>query len=293
MSSRFDPIPLSLWSNNVRGLNVSERRSHLLHSLGAARTSIAFLQETHFRGESAPTLKDASFPQGYFADHQTAKKAGVAILFAHTVPFECTNKLADATGRLLFLKGTIAGTTYMLASINVPNARQHRFLRGTLRTLERFQEGLLIVAGDLNVALDPIVDTSRGTSSISTHCLQSIRTELHGAGIADCRRVLHPTGRDYSYFSTVHKHYSSLDYIFLAQEFLPLLLDAGIGTQGWSDHSPILASIKSPLFQPRDRQWRMNKTILNDGPTAADIRAVLVTYFEENDTPEVPTLTIW
>ncbi|CAH2319525.1 Hypothetical predicted protein [Pelobates cultripes] len=293
MRSGFDPAPLRLWSNNIRGLNVPERRSHLLRSLGTARTSIAFLQETHFRGESAPTLKDASFPQGYFANHPTAKKAGVAILFACTVPFECTNTLADEMGWFLFLMGTIAGSTYMLATIYAPNARQHRFLRETLRKLERFREGLLIVAGDLNVALDPRVDTSRGTSSISTHCLQSIRAELRGAGLADCWRVLHPSDRDYSYFSTVHKHYSRLDYIFLAQEFLPLLLDAGIGMQGWSDHSPILASIKSPLFRPRDRQWRMNESILNDGPTAADIWAALVTYFTENDTPEVPALTIW
>ncbi|CAH2294333.1 Hypothetical predicted protein [Pelobates cultripes] len=91
----FAPAPLRLWSNNVRGLNTPERRSHLLRALWAARASVAFLQETHFQGKEAPALRDRRFPTGFFANHRDAKKAGVAILFASTVRFNCLVELAD------------------------------------------------------------------------------------------------------------------------------------------------------------------------------------------------------
>ncbi|CAH2254652.1 Hypothetical predicted protein [Pelobates cultripes] len=181
----FLPAPLHLWSHNVRGLNAPERRSHLLRSLWASRVSIAFLQETHFRGTVGPALRDSRYPVGYFANHPSAKKAGVAVLFASTVPFICEEVCGDPMGRYLFLRGSIADTKYTFGCIYAPNTRQHRFLRSTLHKLEQFREGLLVVAGDLNVALDPQLDTSTGASSLPTHCLRDIKEALRGSGLVD------------------------------------------------------------------------------------------------------------
>ncbi|CAH2283341.1 Hypothetical predicted protein [Pelobates cultripes] len=103
----YIPALLRLWSNNVRGLNAPERRSHLLRSLWAARASVAFLQETNFRGLASPTLRDERFPLEYFTNHREAKRA---ILFTSHVPFICTDEKTDPLGRYLFLKGTIADT---------------------------------------------------------------------------------------------------------------------------------------------------------------------------------------
>ncbi|CAH2330372.1 Hypothetical predicted protein [Pelobates cultripes] len=99
MAGNFQPAELRLWSNNVRGLNVPERRSHLLRTLWTARASIAFIQETHFQWRNAPALRDSRFPTGYFANHPHAKKAGVAVLIARTVPFLSHAALADPGGR--------------------------------------------------------------------------------------------------------------------------------------------------------------------------------------------------
>ncbi|CAH2315928.1 Hypothetical predicted protein [Pelobates cultripes] len=131
------------------------------------------LQETHFKGTTGPTLRDSRYPIGYFANHETAKKAGVAILFVKTIPFQCRETFGDPMGRYLFIKGTIADTKYTFASIYAPNTRQHRFLRSTLHRLEQFREGLLMVAGDLNMALEPRLDTSWGTSLIPHQNLDS------------------------------------------------------------------------------------------------------------------------
>ncbi|CAH2315953.1 Hypothetical predicted protein [Pelobates cultripes] len=77
--------------------------------------------------------------------------------------------MADPNGRYLFLKGTIADHTYTFACLYSHNRRQHIFINRTLTRLESFREGLLVVAGDLNLLLDPRMDTSRGTSTVPTH----------------------------------------------------------------------------------------------------------------------------
>lgn len=50
------------------------------------------------------------------------------------------------------------------ANIYGPNSKQVSFLRDTLLKLTSFKSGHLILGGDLNMALDPILDTSMGTS---------------------------------------------------------------------------------------------------------------------------------
>ncbi|CAH2325081.1 Hypothetical predicted protein, partial [Pelobates cultripes] len=157
---------LTYWSNNVHELNIPEKRSQLQRQLWAAKASVAFLQETHFKGGDAPKLENRRFPLGFYANHQTAKKAGVAILFAQTTPFLHLASQLDLMGRYLFLKGTIADHVYTFACIYCPNRGQHTFLSRTLAKLETFREGLLVLGGDLNVPLDPRLDTSRGMSAV-------------------------------------------------------------------------------------------------------------------------------
>ncbi|CAH2292966.1 Hypothetical predicted protein [Pelobates cultripes] len=109
----------------------------------------------------------------------------------------------------------------------------------------------------------------------------------------DSWQLLHTVNHDYSYFSTVHQRYSRLDYILLAQEFLPMHISADKTMAGWSDHAPISTYLKSPLFRPRGYQWKLNESILAEIPMVADLRTVITTYFEENDTLDTPPLTTW
>ncbi|CAH2277154.1 Hypothetical predicted protein [Pelobates cultripes] len=94
----FTPARLTYWSLNIRGLNIPEKRSLLMRRLWAARASVVFLQEMHFRQGDAPKLGDKRYSIGFYANHPEAKKAGVAILFASTTQFHCTGLQADPQG---------------------------------------------------------------------------------------------------------------------------------------------------------------------------------------------------
>uniref|UniRef100_A0A8C5Q482 Proteinase-activated receptor 1 n=1 Tax=Leptobrachium leishanense TaxID=445787 RepID=A0A8C5Q482_9ANUR len=54
--SLFTPQELQMHCFNVRGLDIPEKQTHLLKELRSSRTSVAFLQKTHFWAGSAPTL---------------------------------------------------------------------------------------------------------------------------------------------------------------------------------------------------------------------------------------------
>lgn len=56
---------LKVTSLNVRGLSAPEKRSQLLANLRKSKTQVAFLQETHFRGDNVPKLTNKTFPTVY------------------------------------------------------------------------------------------------------------------------------------------------------------------------------------------------------------------------------------
>ncbi|CAH2306504.1 Hypothetical predicted protein [Pelobates cultripes] len=162
----YQPTPLRVLSLNCRGLNVPERRSHLLRDLRKAQISVAMLQETHFLEGSAPKLRNQHYPHNSFNNHPTSRRSGVAILLAAEMDFRVLDRMSDTQGRFLFLKGTIADKLYTLVSVYVPNTNQARFLRGTLNKLRGFSEGALIVGGDFNAPLDSRLDASNGRSCL-------------------------------------------------------------------------------------------------------------------------------
>uniref|UniRef100_A0A8C5QZ09 exodeoxyribonuclease III n=1 Tax=Leptobrachium leishanense TaxID=445787 RepID=A0A8C5QZ09_9ANUR len=156
---------LVIVSINANGLNVPEK-SRLIRELCALKASIVFLQETHFCRDMPTTLTSRPYPEGYYSNYIAAKSRGTAILFSHDVPFQLEEQQINDEGRYIFLRGKILGTQYTFASIYLPNTGQHKCLARILKRLTSFSSGILVLAGDFNVPLDPRMDTSRKCSSI-------------------------------------------------------------------------------------------------------------------------------
>uniref|UniRef100_A0A8C5WBK3 exodeoxyribonuclease III n=1 Tax=Leptobrachium leishanense TaxID=445787 RepID=A0A8C5WBK3_9ANUR len=292
-SSSYVPADLQLLSHNVRGLNVPEKRSRLLRDLRSSRVSVALLQETHFRSGMAPALKDSYYPMGFFSNYTLSKSRGAAILISRDVPFMVEAELTDEGGRYVFVRGSILDKIYTFASIYLPNKKQHSCLARILRVLESFQQGITVIAGDFNVTLEPQLDSSTGSTTTPAHVLRSMRRSLHDHRLVDLWRALHPTERDYSFFSPVHLKHTRIDYFFIHCHNFALANSIEIAATTWSDHAPLHLKLQSPLMIPRDRQWRLNVSLLEDPPIRAELHAVLEHFFKENITTDVPISTIW
>lgn len=147
-------------SLNTKGLNIPEKRCMLLQDLRRLKADIALLQETHFRGDKLPILRNRTFLLAYHSTNSEAKSKGVSILISSKVPWTCLDTAVDPAGRFLFLKGKIGDVKVTLANLYAPNSHQDVFIGKTIEKLLNFSEGQLIVGGDLNVPMIPSEDSS-------------------------------------------------------------------------------------------------------------------------------------
>lgn len=105
--------------------------------------------------------------------------------FARQCPFQIRDSCLDKKGRYIFVKGSMHGKPITLANIYSPNTKQVPFFRTTLQLLATFQEGILVLGGDFNVPLNPLQDTSTGTSPMPYKALCAIKTLLQGLTLHD------------------------------------------------------------------------------------------------------------
>lgn len=138
---------LHVSSYNVRGLCSPHKRSKLWWELKRLKSQVVFLQETHFTPQSLPRLPKHLFNQWFISTSPTPKSKGTAIAIHRSCPFQPTDTRIDPLGRYVFLKGSLAGHIYTLASVYAPNVNQLGFLDTMLERLGEFREGFLILGG--------------------------------------------------------------------------------------------------------------------------------------------------
>lgn len=80
--------------------------------------------------------------------------------------------------------------------------------------------------------------------------LRAINKQLQELTLHDTWRTLNPKEKDYTFYSNPHNRYSRLDYLFLSQRDLPMLLKTTIEPMFISHHYPIIMSIDFLTSQP-------------------------------------------
>lgn len=284
---------LKLISYNVRGLNVAAKRHQTFRELKQAACSIAFLQETHLTHTTPVKLTSPHFPQWYCSLSDTNKAKGVAIGFSRSISFRLSDMLADDSGRFLFLQGFIGNTQCTLANVYCPNQNQPTFFSQILTKLSHFAKGLIILAGDINMSLDPTIDTSQGRSNISFKRLKFVKRRLMDLQLMDVWRLLHPKEKDFSHFSTTHHSYSRIDNIFLDHFHLPFLQSAHIGTATISDHAPVSMTLTMPSLARRSNNWKLNDSLLTNEAEVSILSSYLSQYFKENKPSDTSPSIVW
>lgn len=111
---------INVLSNNIKGLNIPEKRSNLLKDLQKRNIHVTLLQETHFRSDSIPKLTYKYYPTHFLAPNQVAKSKGVSILLHKDLDFSLSDSLTDPEGRYIFIKGLIGDSPVTFANIYAP-----------------------------------------------------------------------------------------------------------------------------------------------------------------------------
>uniref|UniRef100_A0A8C5Q7B2 Reverse transcriptase domain-containing protein n=1 Tax=Leptobrachium leishanense TaxID=445787 RepID=A0A8C5Q7B2_9ANUR len=254
---------------------------------------VLFLQETHFRDDAAPSLTSRHYPQGFYSNYTESKARGVAILVARHVPFTCTHQLKDPHGRYLFIKGTLGDRRITMANLYLPNKGQCGALRSILTKLDGFTEGILICGGDFNVPLDSSREGISNSPPVDPSLRRRFLQILHQYQLVDGWKTLHPSAKDYTFYSPVAKSYSRLDTFLIPHHHLQCLKAATIAPITWSDHAPVSIRIEFDSIPSTQCSWRLNESLLSDALIRQEIQDAVTQYFVENDTPEITPPLLW
>lgn len=147
--------------------------------------------------------------------------------------------------------------------------------------------------GDFNCWLDPILDRSSSRPGVVSRSASYIQSFISEFGISDIWRFLNPGARQYSFFSSAHRTYTRIDYIFVDNRLIPQVRSCTYQGIVISDHAPVVMSLILPDAPRPTRHWRLNPTLLSDPQFVKYVEEQIVFFFETNCTPDVSILVIW
>ena len=278
-------------SHNVNGILNPIKRSKMLRKMKREKAGIVFLQETHLSEPDHAKPKKRGLNQIFSASYKFGPRRGVSVLIAEGLYFETQFEIKDKEGRYIMVGGRFEGIEVTFLNVYAPPGANWSFFGTIFDLMLTKARGLTICGGDLNVRLNPKLDSSGGSSPQSSSLRRKINSVLQDSGIVDVWRKLHPSIIDFTYFSSPHSTYSRIDYFLMVYKDVHMVISCGIGLMDISDHCPVQMKIELH-FKRRILLWRLNASILN-GKMKDEIKEEIGKYLNENDNGEVSPPFLW
>lgn len=183
------------------------------------------------------------------------------------------------------ITGNIHSLPVTLLNIYGPNIDEPNYYRKVFDLIPDLSTTNLIMGGDFNCYLDPYLDrlSSRTPPAIASSTLNNL---MRSRNMVDIWRLQHPSDRDYSFFSHVHKSYTRIDYFLVDAKLISNIDHTKYHNILISDHCPVSLNLKLAL--PKQSYcWRFNPLLLADQVFINYMMAWFKEFLETNDTGEV------
>lgn len=110
--------------------------------------------------------------------------------------------------------------------------------------------------------------------------------------VVDIWRLQHPSERDYSFYSHVHRSYTWIDHFLVDSRLISNIDHTKYHSTIISDHSPVI--LKFQLLFPRQAySWRFNPSLLTDQTFKEYFTLHILQLLEINDNGEVNDSILW
>ncbi len=101
-----------------------------------------------------------------------------------------------------------------LLNVYAPPGSNKSFFKKIFELIATESYGTLICGGDLNVQLQPKLDTTNSLKKKIPNAT-TVQQVLKELGMIDVWREFHPVGKQFTYYSSCHSMYSRIDYLFM------------------------------------------------------------------------------
>ena len=145
-----------------------------------------------------------------FHTNRDQKKAGVAILISDKIDFKTKTVKRDKEGNYIMIKGSIQEEDIAIINIYAPNIGAPQYVRQMLTSLKGEINDNTIIVGDFNTPLTPM---DRSTKQKINKETQTLNDTIDQLDIIDIYRTFQPKTMNFTFFSSAHGTFSSIDHI--------------------------------------------------------------------------------
>ena len=190
-----------LISLNVRGISNFKKRKMIFTWCRKQKADIMFLQETHSKIDTEMYWKN-EWGREIIMAHGSSNSCGVAILVKKDADCTIHSKILDPSRRYIILKAEIEDKMYVLINIYAPNKDTNivNFLNNLLMTLRQndFDEEDIIIGGDFNCPLNPVLDKKGGLLIPRKSVVATIDNLQEELDLVDIWRIKNPAKRSFT-----------------------------------------------------------------------------------------------
>lgn len=273
-------IKYTTW--NCRGLQKTKKIKQVMNKIKDLGCKIVFLQETHTLEEE--NIKISRRWQGsVYASSFTSRARGVITLIHKSIPFHVINVIKDTFGRYLIIQGSILHEKINLVNIYGPNIDDDCFFTNIFLTISSLP-GKIIMGGDWNCVLDPVLDRSTGidqTHSKSRVIIQEFMKELQ---LVDVYQYFNPSSIAYSCHSKTFNTYSRIDFFLVSSDLLSNMEDCSYDSITISDHASCNIKYIQKNLKVDPPRWCLHQKWLKDEDFVSYVGSKIDEYCSINTT---------
>lgn len=254
-------------SLNINGLNIPGKRRIIFDHLRKSGASVCLLQETLATLTSASLWRWEWGGPAYF-NNGTRSSRGVAILVSRNFASNVLQVSSDYDGRILFLDLEVDNSTFTIGMYYAPTQDKPQCQLTALEDLEQALSDLnaenIIIGGDFNCFLDPLLDRNSSTTcpSLSDVVRDKLNLLRGDWGLCDLWRIKHP---DKKGFTFRRGSYASRLDLFLVSNHISELVDScKITPLVHSDHAMITFSVKTSQVKRGPGLWKFDTLLLQN-----------------------------
>ena len=257
-------MSVKIVSLNVRGIREFSKRKAIFRFCRRQQADVILLQETHSTLEVERKWK-TEWGGNIIFSHGTNNSRGTAILFHRKFKFHLNSIVKDTLGRFVYAEIGIDDLMIVIANFYAPNKEREQieFLKSATAVFHaNFPHSKVIVGGDINIMLDPIMDKRGDTLDTRNVFRSEIHKFIDTLNLVDIFRIRNPN--TYRFTWRRGNSASRLDYFFIPSSFQKQVKHCDIIPSVKSDHDAITLTLEISTNRRGPGFWKFNCSLLED-----------------------------
>lgn len=268
-------------SLNVNGLGDTDKRRDMFRYLKNADSPIVLIQETHCTLDQQHLWRAEWDGECYFSNGTSASR-GVATMFKKNSRIKIRDVMTDSVGRWLITDLDIEEEIITLVNVYGPNEDRAEFYLELFEILENRECQEIILAGDLNLTLDPRKDYGGLGENINHRRKREVvQNYMQTKGLCDVWRCLHE--QDYVFTwkrDGPPTQTSRLDYFLISDSLRSRVVKTHIAPRYRTDHNRIELIMNFEKSKRGKGFWKVNNSYLKDKEFVEEINQAIENFGE-------------